>query len=103
MAQASCSTVCSPSGFSCTDTDTAAAEIQVPAASSETEEIDRPPCLHRERDVEQGRLGPRPADELEPDGEPALVVPDLDGDGRQAQEVPCDGVADQRGCLMIQV
>jgi hypothetical protein len=34
-------------------------------------------CLHREGDVEQRRLGPGPADELEPDGEPALVMPDL--------------------------
>lgn len=34
-------------------------------------------CLHGEGDVEQGGLGPGAADELEPDGEPGLVIPNL--------------------------
>lgn len=54
--------------------------------------------LRGEGDVEQGGLGPRPADELEPDGEAAPVVAHLHGDRRQAQEVAGDGVPDQRRC-----
>lgn len=56
--------------------------------------------LRGEGHVEQGGLGPWPADELEPDGEAAPVVPDLDGDGRQAQEVAGYGVPDQRRCKL---
>ena len=56
--------------------------------------------LRGEGHVEQGGLGPWPADELEPDREAAPVVTDLDCDGRQAQEVPGYGVPDQRRCMM---
>jgi hypothetical protein len=54
-------------------------------------------CLHREGNVEQSGLGPRPPDELEPYGQALLVMPDRDGDGRQPEEVSGNGVPDQRG------
>ena len=57
--------------------------------------------LRGEGDVEQGGLGPWPADELQPDGEAAPVVPDLHGDRRQAQEVAGYGVPDQRRCVFV--
>jgi hypothetical protein len=57
--------------------------------------------LRGEGHVEEGGLGPRPADELEADGEAAPVVADRDGDGRQAEEVAGYGVPDQRGCMQL--
>lgn len=55
--------------------------------------------LHGVGEVQQRGLRPRPPDELQPDGEPFPVVPNLHGDRRQPQEVPGDRVPHQRSCI----
>lgn len=52
-------------------------------------------------EVQQRRLRPWPADELQAHGEPSPVVPHRHGDRRQSQEVARDRVPHQRSSIDV--